>query len=129
MTTILDLPLWAAVPVCLLLLAGALISFVGALGLIRLRSFYERIHAPTLATSGGVVLIALASMLTFLVLQSRFILHEVLIILFVVLTTPVSLTLLSQAALYRDRAEGSTEVPRKAHTAEADVDIDPDAAT
>ena len=127
MTTILDLPLWAAIPVCLLLLSGALVSFVGALGLLRLGTFYERIHAPTLATSGGVILISLASMLTFAVLQNRWIMHEVAIIVFVVLTTPVSLTLLSQAALYRDRAEGAAEVPRKADTAEADVDIAPDA--
>ena len=34
-----------------------------------------------------------------------------LIAMFVTVTTPVTLTLLARAALYRDRSEGSTEVP------------------
>jgi multicomponent K+:H+ antiporter subunit G len=37
--------------------------------------------------------------------------HEILIAVFVTLTTPVTLMLVVRAALYRDRAEGSTEVP------------------
>jgi multicomponent K+:H+ antiporter subunit G len=37
--------------------------------------------------------------------------HEILIAVFVTLTTPVTLMLVVRAALYRDRAEGSTDVP------------------
>ena len=40
-------------------------------------------------------------------------LHEVLIALFVTVTTPVTLMLLARAALYRDRSEGSTDIPRR----------------
>ena len=50
-------------------------------------------------------------MLFFSVLQSRLVLHEVLIAVFMVVTTPVTLMLLARAALYRDRSEGSDEVP------------------
>ena len=106
-----DLPIWAALPVALLLLLGSGLGLVGAIGLMRLRSFYERVHAPTLATTLGIGSILLASMLYFSVLQTRFVLHEVLITVFMVMTTPVTLMLLTRAALYRDRSEGNAGVP------------------
>ncbi|ASY57702.1 monovalent cation/H(+) antiporter subunit G [Sinorhizobium sp. CCBAU 05631] len=108
-----DLPAWAAIAVCGLLLLGAAMTLIGSLGLLRLPSFYDRLHAPTIATSGGTILICLASMLCFAVLQSRWIFHELLIIFFVTVTTPVTLMLLGQAALYRDRVENRQDVPRK----------------
>ena len=106
-----DLPLWAALPVALLLLLGAALGLVGSIGLLRLRGFYERVPAPTLGTTLGIGSILLASMLFFSVLQTRAVLHEVLITVFMVITTPVTLMLLARAALHRDRAEGSAEVP------------------
>ena len=111
MTGAVDLPLWAAVPVALLLLAGAALTLIGSIGLLRLKSFYERVHAPTLGSSLGVGCVLLASMLFFSVLQTRLVVHEVLIGLFVVMTTPVTLMLLARAALYRDRQEGDDKVP------------------
>ncbi|OAP37721.1 cation:proton antiporter [Sinorhizobium glycinis] len=108
-----DLPPWAAILVCGLLLLGAAMTLIGSLGLLRLPSFYDRLHAPTIATSGGTILICLASMLCFAVLQSRWIFHELLIIFFVTVTTPVTLMLLGQAALYRDRVKERSDVPRK----------------
>ncbi|MBR0651217.1 cation:proton antiporter [Roseomonas terrae] len=106
-----DLPLWAALPVAALVLLGAGLALVGSIGLLKLRSFYDRIHAPTLGTTLGIGCVLLASMLFFSVLQTRFVLHEILITAFMVVTTPVTLMLLARAALYRDRQEGSAEVP------------------
>ncbi|WP_030541066.1 monovalent cation/H(+) antiporter subunit G [Sphingobium sp. DC-2] len=106
-----DLPGWAAIIVGLLLFAGAAFTLVGTLGLIRLKTFYDRVHAPTLGASLGTVLVATASMICFTVLQTRPVIHELLIILFVTLTTPVTLILLARAALYRDRSEGAAHVP------------------
>lgn len=117
MSHLTDLPPWAAIAVCGLMLLGAAITLVGSLGLLRLPSFYERLHAPTMATSGGTIVICLASMLCFAVLQSRWIVHELLIIFFVTVTAPVTLMLLGQAALYRDRFEDRKDVPRKARPA------------
>lgn len=107
-----DLPLWAALPVALLLLLGAGLGLTGSIGLLRLRSFYDRVHAPTLGTTLGIGCILLASMLFFSVVQTRFVLHEILITVFMVITTPVTLMLLARAALHRDRAEGNPEAPR-----------------
>ena len=111
MTHASDLPLWAALPVALLLVLGAGLALTGSIGLVRLRSFYERVHAPTLGTTLGIGCVLLASMLFFSVLQSRIVLHEILIAVFMVVTTPVTLMLLARAALYRDRHESSLEVP------------------
>ena len=111
MTHAADLPPWAALAVALLVLGGAALALIGSLGLLRLRSFYERVHAPTLGTTLGIGCILLASALFFSVLQTRFVLHEILIAGFMVLTTPVTLMLLTRAALYRDRREGNDAVP------------------
>ena len=111
MTNAADLPAWAALPTALLLLLGAGLALTGSLGLLRLGSFYERIHAPTLGTTMGISCILLASMIFFSVLQTRLMLHELLIAILMVVTTPVTLMLLARAALYRDRSEGCDEVP------------------
>jgi multicomponent K+:H+ antiporter subunit G len=106
-----DLPAWAALPVAVLLLLGAALTLTGSIGLVTLRGFYDRVHAPTLGTTLGIGCVLLASILFFSVLQARFVLHELLITVLMVVTTPVTLMLLARAALSRDRREGSGEVP------------------
>ena len=108
------LPGWAALLVAFCVLCGASLTLAGAVGVVRFRSFFERIHAPTLATSFGAAGILLGSMIFFSVLQSRPVLHEVLIFVFVTVTTPVTLMLLARAALFRNRAEGNPDVPSRA---------------
>lgn len=98
-------------PVIALLIAafvalGTILTLLGAIGLIRLGSFYERLHAPTLGTSWGAAGILLGSMLMFSTIGSRWVMHEVFLGLLIMLTTPVTLMVLGRAALHRDRAEG-----------------------
>ncbi|MEP9373643.1 monovalent cation/H(+) antiporter subunit G [Mesorhizobium sp. KR1-2] len=112
MTDMADLPAWAALLVAFLVLAGAGLTLIGVVGMLRLRSFYERVHAPTLGTSFGTISILVASMIFFSVPETRLVLHEILIGVFITVTTPVTLMLLARAALYRDRAEGADFVPR-----------------
>jgi multicomponent K+:H+ antiporter subunit G len=112
MIPIAELPGWAAFLVALLVLAGAALTLTGAAGLLRFRTFYERVHAPTLGTTLGATLILAGSMLCFTVLQSRPVVHEILILLFVSLTTPVTLMLLVRAALSRDIQEGRVSPPQ-----------------
>lgn len=104
-----ELPAWAALIVALLLLAGSAITLIGSIGLLRLKTFYDRIHPPTLGSSLGMALIVLGSIVCFSVLRARPSVHELLIGIFVTLTTPVTFMLLARAALYRDRAEGRWE--------------------
>jgi multicomponent K+:H+ antiporter subunit G len=99
------LPPWAAVLAAVFLLTGAAFTLIGSLGLLRLGSFYERVHAPTLGTTLGTVFIAAASMVYFSVLESRPVLHEILIVVLGAVTTPMALTILVGAARFRDTAE------------------------
>lgn len=120
-----DLPTWAAIIVGLLVLGGAAITLLGAAGLLRLGSFYERVHAPTLGATSGMAAILAASALCFSVLQTRPVVHEILIALFVTLTTPVTLMLLARAAIYRDRSEASAGVPSRAASVRDEKDHSP----
>lgn len=106
-----ELPAWAALATSFLVLLGAGITLVGAIGLLRLKTFYERMHAPTLGATWGAGGILLGSILFFSILQSRPVFHEVLIAVFLTVTTPVTLMLLARAALYRDRSQGNPDVP------------------
>ena len=106
-----DLPMWTAIAVSALMLSGALLVLAGAIGLARLANFYQRVHAPTLATTLGMFLILAGSILFFSVLRGRPMLHEVLIAVFLTLTTTISLMLVVRAALYRDRQRGDQPVP------------------
>lgn len=106
-----DLPLWAAILVAAFLVIGAGLTLIGSFGFWRLRSFYDRVHAPTLGTSWGTGGIVFASMIYFTVLELRPVVHEILIGIFVTVTMPVTLMLLARAAIYRDRAEQNPDVP------------------
>jgi multicomponent K+:H+ antiporter subunit G len=91
-----------AVLVSMLVVAGAALTLVGSLGLLRFHTFYERVHPPTLGTTLGVAFVLLASMLLFSTLRTRPVIHEIVIAVFVVLTTPVTFMLLMRAARHRD---------------------------
>jgi multicomponent K+:H+ antiporter subunit G len=96
------LPGWAAIGVAILLILGGLITVIGALGLARLQNFYQRIHGPAITITLGAGCILIASMLFFTLAQSRWVIHEVLISLFVWMTAPVVTMLLMRTAVYRD---------------------------
>lgn len=102
-----SVPPWAAIIVSICLVTGATITLVGTIGLARFKTFYQRLHAPTLGTSFGAAFVLVGSMIFFTIAEARPVLHELLILVFVIVTTPVTLMLLARAALYRDRAEGN----------------------
>ena len=106
MTALEGLPPWLMLLVAALLVLGSTLTLLGAFGLLHLKSFYERLHAPTLGTSWGTAAILLASLLSWSWLQDRVFVHELVIGICVMVTTPVTLMLLGRAALHRDRAEG-----------------------
>ncbi len=102
MTGIEYLPAWAALPVALLLVLGASIALTGALGLLRLPTFYQRMHGPAITITLGAGCLLLASMLYFTVTQSRPVIHEIIIAIFLLLTAPVVSMMIMRAAVYRD---------------------------
>ena len=97
----------------ILLVAGAAITLIGSVGLLRLRGFYDRVHAPTLGTTLGTTCVALASIIYFSSLETRVAFHELLIIIFITATTPISLMILIRAAVLRDESEARQRSHKK----------------
>lgn len=106
MNAIDSIPLWAAIPVALLLILGGSIVVIGALGLMRLPNFYQRIHGPAITITLGTGCVLLASIIYFSVLQSRPVIHELVITAFVLMSAPVVSMLIMRAAVYRDLRAG-----------------------
>ena len=98
-------PLLAAL-VGLLAMLGATFALIGSFGLLRLPTFYERVHPPTMGTTAGAGLTIAASMLLFSALESRPVWHEIAIAAFTLVTTPVTYLLLVRAAMHRDKIAG-----------------------
>ncbi len=94
-----------------LVLTGAIFTFIGSLGLARLRDFYTRLHGPTKATTLGVGCLLIASALFFRLRDDGISLHEVLVTLFLFITAPVSAHLLAKAALHL-KARSLAPTPR-----------------
>jgi multicomponent K+:H+ antiporter subunit G len=97
------LPLWVSVPAAVLLIVGGVLTLIGSIGLLRLPSFYARMHPPTLGATLGTGCVLIASMLVSSAALQRPVIHELLITLFVVMTAPVTAILLMQAARRRSK--------------------------
>ena len=93
------LPLWMQALAATLLVIGGLFTLIGAIGLLRFKDFYMRLHAPTLATTFGVGGVLLASVVMGWA-QGEIGLPALLITGFLFTTAPVSAKLLAQAALH-----------------------------
>ncbi|WP_226507282.1 Na+/H+ antiporter subunit G [Pseudomonas sp. MWU16-30317] len=97
------LPMWIEVLICVLLVASSLFALSGALGLLRLKDFFQRMHPPALASTLGVWCVAIASILYFSALKHSLVLHALLIPILLAITMPITTLLLARAALFRKR--------------------------
>ena len=100
------LPLWLEIIVALLVLAGAGLALLGATGLLRLPTYFERVHAPSIIATLGCWLIMHGTVLYFSVADSSLALHALLIAVFVAITVPIMSIFLMRAALFRARLAG-----------------------
>lgn len=105
------LPLWAEIVTAIFAVLGAAFAAIGSFGLVRLPTFFRRIHAPTLGATAGVWCMTAATIVYFSVQGSNLFLHGVLITLFVALTAPVTTIFLMRAALFRERQKGGNVPP------------------
>ncbi|MCE4057006.1 Na+/H+ antiporter subunit G [Pseudomonas sp. Au-Pse12] len=110
MNSLEQLPLWVEVLVALLLVISSLFALIGALGILRMKSYFQRMHPPALASTMGSWAVALASILYFSTLKSGPVLHAWLIPVLMSITVPVTTLLLARAALFRKRMAGD-DVP------------------
>lgn len=105
------LPAWAALPAALLLILGGLSTVIGSLGLVRLASFFQRMHGPSMGNTLGTGCVLIASILVSSALAHRPVVHELLITVFVVTTAPMTAMLLMRTAVNRssERTSPKTE--------------------
>lgn len=104
-------PSWVEVPVAALLVASGLLAVTGALGILRLRDSFQRMHAPALASTLGAWCAAIASVVHFSALEGQPVLYPLTINLLMLITAPVTTVLLARAALFRKRAAGAAVPP------------------
>ncbi|TVT83482.1 Na+/H+ antiporter subunit G [Pseudomonas sp. H3(2019)] len=105
-----QMSLWVEIPVAILLVASSLFALIGAIGLLRLKDYFRRMHPPALASTLGAWCVALASIIFFSALESSPVLHAWLIPILLSITMPVTTLLLARAALFRKRMAGD-DVP------------------
>ena len=99
------LPLWLDIAISAAVLSGAAIAFMGSLGLLRLKSYFERVHAPSIIATMGCWCIMHGTLVYFSVTVGLA-LHALLIALFVAVTVPITNIFLMRAALFRARRMG-----------------------
>jgi multicomponent K+:H+ antiporter subunit G len=106
-----DIPAWVEWVAAVLLVTSGLLSLVGAIGLLRLRDFFQRMHPPALSNTLGAWCVALASILYFSATESHLALHAWLLNILLAITAPVTTVLLARAALFRKRQRGANVPP------------------
>jgi len=99
-------PYWVELLVSLLLVVSGVMALTGALGITRLRSFFQRMHPPALGATLATWCACGASLLYFSVLQGGLVIHVWLIVILLSITVPITTLLLARAALFRKRAAG-----------------------
>lgn len=105
------LPLWAELVIAALLVLSGVFVLISAAGLVLLKHFFVRMHPPALAYTLGTWCVALASVLYFSLLESRLMLHPLVITILLAISVPVTTLLLSRVALFRRRVAGIEGTP------------------
>lgn len=102
--------LWIEIPVAVLLMLSGVFTLSAAIGLVRFRTFFQRMHPPALAFSFSAWCVTLASILYFSAQDQKLSLHAWLIIIFLSITVPVTTILLARTELFRKRTGGQRDL-------------------
>lgn len=119
-TAAVTLPLWLEAVVAALVLGGACLALLGGIGLLRLSTFFERVHAPSIIATLGNWCILLGTVVYFSVVDRSLALHALLIAGFLAITVPVGSIFLMRAALFRTRQAGGDAPPNLSRRPPAD---------
>lgn len=104
-----ELPFWLNAIISLLIVASGLITLVGTLGLLRLKHFYSRMHAPTLGNTLGVFCLLIACTLVASVSNKQLLIYPLIITVLLIITSPVTAILLMRAAIKRELRQRMTD--------------------
>jgi multicomponent K+:H+ antiporter subunit G len=98
-------PPWADVATALLVVLGGVSALVGSIGLSRFRTFFQRVHAPTLAYTSATWSLTLATILQMSFVRDQVFVHPLVVAALLALTAPVTTIFLMRASLFRHRVE------------------------
>lgn len=107
-----SIPMWADALTAALVVISALAALIGSFGLLRFRSFFQRIHAPTLGTTLGAWGLTIATVVQMSYAGGQLYVHALLVSIFIAATAPVSSLLLMRAAVFRARGRRDPNVPQ-----------------
>ena len=104
---------WIEMVVALLLVLSGVFTLAAAVGLVRFKTFFQRMHPPALAFSFAAWCVTLASVVYFSAQDDKLALRSWLIIIFLALTVPVTTILLARTELFRRRTAsgGRGDIP------------------
>ena len=111
MNSIALVPYWVEALAALLLVASGLLALTGAVGLVRLKSFFQRLHPVALGSTLGTWCACGATIAYFSALRGSPVLHAWLIAILLCITVPITTILLARTALFRQRAAGEEAPP------------------
>lgn len=107
----LALPLWVEIVVAALVLAGAALALLSSFGLLRLSTFFERVHMPAIIATLGCWCVTWGTVLFFSVQQGELAVFPLLTAVFIAITVPIPTIFLMRAALFRARQMGKAVPP------------------
>ncbi len=99
MEILLDQGLWLKVLSWVFLVTGSIFVVIGGLGLLRLPDFYTRVHAASITDTVGAWLILIGLM--FQSPSALVLIKLILVLIFLVLTSPLASHALTKAAYHR----------------------------
>jgi multicomponent K+:H+ antiporter subunit G len=94
----------------LLLVTSGALSIIAAIGLARLQDYFTRMHAPALASTGGVWCVTAATIVHFSAREGEAAPEAILVGILMAITAPVTTVLLARTGLFRKRLAGK-DVP------------------
>ncbi|MDY3331434.1 MAG: monovalent cation/H(+) antiporter subunit G [Pelistega sp.] len=105
MTTV---PFIPSIIIAILLVLGGIVTLIGSLGLLRFPDFTGRIHATTMGNTLGALFVLAASVIISWYINDRVFFHEIIIMIFLFITSPVSAMLLMRSyTLRQERMESN----------------------
>lgn len=101
------MPAISDILISVMLVIGGSFALIGSFGLHKLRDGMQRLHAPTKGTTVGVGTALIASSVNFWLTHGQFSLQEILIVVFLFVTAPLTALFLSKVQLHamQDRSQ------------------------
>lgn len=101
------MPAISDIIIAVMLVIGGSFALIGSFGLIKLRDGMQRLHAPTKGTTVGVGTVLIASSVNFWLTHGQFSMQEILIVVFLYVTAPLTALFLSKVHLHTMQDRGA----------------------